>query len=190
MTNQLNKVKIMTIAGLLCALGIMIPMVFPRIIIGPASFTLASHVPIFIAMFISPVVAVSVATITGFGFLFAGFPLIIVLRAFSHLIFVSLGAFILKKNGNLLNSFKTITLYSLAVSLIHAAAEVVVVTYFYFGNQVSEAFYENGYVMSVLVLIGVGGLVHSMVDFTIAAFVWKPIQNIVSIPASARIRVK
>lgn len=190
MSNSLNKVKTMTIAALLCAVGIMIPMYFPKIIIGPASFTLASHVPIFIAMFISPVVAVSVATITGFGFLFAGFPLIIVLRAFSHLIFVSLGAFILKKNGNLLNSFKTISLYSLAVSLVHAAAEVVVVTYFYFGNQVSEAFYKNGYVMSVLVLVGIGGLIHSMVDFSIAAFVWKPIQNVVSIPASAKIRVR
>jgi niacin transporter len=116
--------------------------------------------------------------------------LIIVLRAFSHLIFIALGAFILKKKGDLLNSFKTITLFSLAVSLIHAAAEVVVVTYFYFGNQVSEAFYKNGYVMSVLLLVGVGGLIHSMVDFSIAAFVWKPIQNVVSIPVSAKIRVR
>ena len=44
-------------------------MVMPRITIGPASFTLASHVPVFIAMFISPVVAIAVSLGTGFGFL-------------------------------------------------------------------------------------------------------------------------
>ena len=61
-----NSVKRLTISALLIAMGIIIPMVMPRITIGPASFTLASHVPVFIAMFISPVVAISLGT--GFGF--------------------------------------------------------------------------------------------------------------------------
>ena len=56
-----NSVKRLTISALLIAMGIIIPMVMPRITIGPASFTLASHVPVFIAMFISPVVAIAVS---------------------------------------------------------------------------------------------------------------------------------
>lgn len=190
MTNQMNKVKTMTIAALLCAVGILIPMTFPKIQIGPASFTLASHVPIYIAMFISPTVAVSVAVITGFGFLFAGFIPVIVLRAFSHLIFVLIGSYLLKKNGTLLNNFKTASLYYLGISFIHAIAEVIVVSFFYFGGKVSAAYLENGYVLSVLVLVGFGGLIHSMVDLSIATFVWKPIQQVVSIPASVKIRSK
>ncbi len=190
MTNQINKVKTMTIAALLCAVGILIPMYFPKIQLGPASFTLASHVPIYIAMFISPVVALSVAVITGFGFLFAGFIPVIVLRAFSHLIFVAVGSYLLKKNGAMLNNTKTAALFSLGISLLHALAEVFVVSYFYFGGNIAEAYLENGYVTSVLLLVGVGGLVHSMVDLSIAAFVWKPIQQVVSIPASVKIRTK
>lgn len=63
-----NSVKRLTISALLIAMGIIIPMVMPRITIGPASFTLASHVPVFIAMFISPVVAIAVSLGTGFVF--------------------------------------------------------------------------------------------------------------------------
>ncbi len=188
MSNQMERIKTMTIAALLCAVGILIPMYFPKIQIGPASFTLASHVPIFIAMFISPTVAISVAVITTFGFLIAGFIPIIVLRALSHLIFVALGSYLLKKNGSMLNSFKTAALYSFGISLIHALAEVVVVSYFYFGGNVPAAFLDNGYVKSVLLLVGVGGLIHSMVDLTIAAFVWKPIQQVISIPANVKLR--
>ena len=40
-----------------------------KIVIGPASFTLASHVPLFVAMFFSPGMAIAVALGTTFGFL-------------------------------------------------------------------------------------------------------------------------
>ena len=52
----------LALAGMLIAIGIVIPMFSPiKIIIEPASFTLASHVPVFIAMFISPMMAAAVA---------------------------------------------------------------------------------------------------------------------------------
>lgn len=188
--NQMNKVKTMTIAALLCAVGIMIPMYFPKFILEPASFTLASHVPVLIAMFISPTVAISVALITSMGFFIAGFPIVIVLRALSHLLFAVLGAFILKKNGKVLQSIKSATLYSFFISLIHAVAEVFVVTYFYWGNKMGTVFYEKGYFFSVILLVGLGTLIHSMVDFSIAAMVWKPLQQVISIPASVKIKVK
>ena len=50
----------MVLAGVLCAVGIVVPMFMPRIVLGPMSFTLASHVAVFLGMFISPAVAVAV----------------------------------------------------------------------------------------------------------------------------------
>ncbi|MGB8452010.1 MAG: hypothetical protein WCD89_06730 [Anaerocolumna sp.] len=184
--NQRNKIQIMTIAALLSAIGIMIPLFAPKIMIEPASFTLASHVPIFIAMFISPYIAIAVAVISAFGFLMAGFPIVVVLRALSHIVFATVGAFILKKNGSLLNSPKSAALFGLFVSFIHAVFEVGVVTFFYWGSGMTTAYYEKGYLLTVIGLVGLGTVIHSMIDFTIALFVWNPLQHIVTIPASVK----
>jgi len=186
MTNKTSKIKTITIAGLLSAIGIMIPMIAPKIIIPPASFTLASHVAIFIAMFISPPVAIAVAVLTTFGFFIAGFLPIVVLRASTHLIFATLGAFILKKNRNLLLSTKNVVIFSFLISVVHAVAEVVAVTLF---NMNSDVTYSNGYFISVIVLVGLGTLIHSSIDFTIAVFVWIPLQHVITIPANAKIKL-
>ena len=129
-TNK-DKVITMTLSALLCALGILIPMYFPSIRIEPASYTLASHVPVIIAMFISPSVAAFVSLVSTLGFLIAGFPIVIVFRALTHLIFSLIGAFMLKKNHNLLQSIKSTSIFAVFISIIHGAAEVAVVTYFY-----------------------------------------------------------
>lgn len=69
-----RNTRTLTIASLLVAIGILIPMISPiKILMGPASFTLASHVATFIAMFISPFVAVTVAFGTAVGFLLGAF---------------------------------------------------------------------------------------------------------------------
>lgn len=179
-----NKLQSMVISALLCAIGIIIPMFAPKIVLEPASFTLASHVPIFIAMFISPSVAISVSLITGLGFLFAGFPLIIVLRALTHVSFASLGSFMLKKNNHLLHSPVSTFLFGFLLAVVHALCEVIVVTLFYMGNNMSSAYYENGYLMSVIVLVGIGTIIHSMVDYGIALFVWKPVHKMITIPTN------
>lgn len=184
--NQRSKVQIMTIAALLSAIGIVIPMIAPKIIIEPASYTLASHVPVFIAMFISPYVAIAVAIISSIGFLMSGFPLVVVLRAFSHIVFATVGALILKKNGNLLNSFKSKTFFGLFVSLIHAIFEVAVTTFFYWSSGMTGAYYEKGYLVTVIVMVGLGTIIHSMIDYTIALAVWNPLQSIVNIPSSVK----
>lgn len=187
---NINKVKIMTISALLCTLGILIPMSFPGIRLEPASFTLASHVPVFIAMFISPTVAAFVSSVSALGFLVSGFPIVIVLRALTHLIFSLIGALILKKNGHLLLSFKNTALFATLVSIIHGVAEVAVVTYFYRVSGMSSGYYEKGYFISVILLVGLGTFIHSLVDFSIAVFVWKPLQKVISIPANAKIKTK
>lgn len=185
-----NTVKTMTIAALLSALGVLIPLVAPKYVLPPASYTLASHVPIFIAMFISVPVAIIVAVITGMGFLFAAYPVVIVVRALTHVIFAAVGSYILSKTNKILNNRISGFLYALLISLIHAVAEVIIVTLFYLGGNVDVLYYDKGYLFSVVLLVGVGTLVHSMVDFSIALAVWKPIQNILPIPANAIVSKK
>ena len=87
----------LVMAGLLCAIGILVPVISPvKIDLEPASFTLASHVALFLAMFISLPVAIVVCLGTTVGFFFAGFPLVVVLRALSQIVFVALGAWFLQ----------------------------------------------------------------------------------------------
>ena len=181
-----TNLQSLVIAALLCAIGIVIPMFAPKIVLEPASFTLASHVPVMIALFISPPVALAVAVGTTLGFAFAGFPIVIVLRALTHIVFVMIGALLLKKRPNMLASVWSSAAFGLLLALIHAVCEVAVVTWFYFGNGMSKANYAHGYIFSVVLLIGVGTVIHSMVDFSIAIFVWRPLTHVIKIPVSAK----
>ncbi len=169
---KLNIQKV-CVSALLVAIGLMIPLFSPiRILLDPASFTLASHVPIFIAMIISPGTAAAVALGTALGF-FLSFPIVVAMRAATHLIFALAGAFYLQKVPGLLGHPLRTRLFSLAIGLIHAAAEVAVVIPFYFNNNLSAGFYDKGFLFSVVLLVGVGSVVHSMVDFEIALVVVK-----------------
>ncbi|COE04125.1 membrane protein [Streptococcus pneumoniae] len=52
--NTRKKTQFMTMTALLTAIAILIPIVMPfKIVIPPASYTLGSHIAIFIAMFLS-----------------------------------------------------------------------------------------------------------------------------------------
>ncbi len=167
--NKTLSVQRLTTAAILIAIGIIIPMFSPlKIIIEPASFTLASHVALFVAMCISPSVAAAVAVGTTLGFFFGGFPLVIVLRAASHLVFALVGAFYLQKHPDTLRSVPKSLTFSFLIGLLHAACEVVVSGLFYFGGLMAPSAYDSGFVTAVLMLVGVGTVVHSMVDFAIA----------------------
>lgn len=184
-----NSVKRLTISALLIAMGIIIPMVMPRITIGPASFTLASHVPVFIAMFISPVVAIAVSLGTGFGFFLSATP-IIALRALSHLIFAVIGAVILQKHPEILINKEgkftllngKLQLFNVGIGVIHSAAELVVVSVFYTMGNLLGTYYTAGFMYSIFLLMGVGGLIHSLVDFSIAYFLASTLSKHVDIP--------
>jgi niacin transporter len=147
-----------------------------RFVIEPASFTLGSHIATFIAMFISLPVAIAVSLGTALGFFFGGFPPVIVLRAFSHVIFACVGALIISKMPDIILSIKKVIIFSLCIGLLHGVCEVIVVTGFYFGSEVlSASYYDSGFFMSVFLLVGVGTVVHSCVDFVLALGIWKVI---------------
>lgn len=187
-----NSVRNLTISALLIGLGVLIPMVMPKIVIGPASFTLASHVPVFIAMFFSPAVAVAVVLGTTFGFFLSTTP-IIAMRALSHIIFAVIGAAYLQrhpeivlKNGKFTLANVRFQLFNLVIGLIHAAAEMLVVSVFYFMGNMPETFYSQGYMYTIFILMGVGGFIHSLIDFNIAYFVAGALYKQFNLPIFAK----
>lgn len=180
--NRNNKLYSMSISALLCSLGILIPIISPiKITLEPASFTLASHVAIFIAMFISPFTAIFVSVGTTIGFLIAGFPIVVVMRAATHLVFALSGAIILKSHPNIISSIKTSLPFSLCLSILHGICEVLIVLPFYFNNSMSALYYDKGFITSVILLVGLGTVIHSMIDFYIAQVIWKHVSKAVDV---------
>ena len=178
MQNQNQNILMLTISSVLIAVGVIVPMVSPvRVVIEPASFTLASHVVIFVAMFISVKMAAAVSVGTTVGFFLGGFPLVVVLRAATHLIFATLGAFYLHKVTKNKLSAVSLRIFSFFIGVIHGVCELIVVTFFYFGGRVTPAHFEQGFFMSVFLLVGVGSVIHSMIDFEIARIVVFPLKK-------------
>jgi niacin transporter len=84
-----------------------------------------------------------------------------------------------------MKSFKSSQLYSLFIGVIHGVCEVLVVLPFYFGNSMASGYYAKGFVVSVVMLVGFGTVVHSMVDFYLAQAIWKPVTKAVKMPREA-----
>ena len=158
-----KRIQEMTFAALLTAIAILIPSIMPiKLIIPPASYTLGSHVPIFLAMFISPWVAAFVILASSLGYFMAGYPIVVVFRAFSHIIF------------GFLENHKSSLLFNFVLGLIHALGEVLACVIFY--SVTGEDFQKLFYVL--FVLVGFGTIIHSMIDYVIALTIFKSIRKI------------
>jgi len=115
--------KQLTLAAMLTALSLLItfsPIKLP--LPQPFSLTFASHVPTLIAMFVSPWVAICTVIGSTAGF-FINLGPVVALRAASHIFFVLLGVFMLKKRAN---AYLTLFL----ISIVHALAEALVIVLF------------------------------------------------------------
>lgn len=146
----MKNIKKLTYSALLTALAIIIPLAFGflKVQIGPFSATLASHVPVFLAMFLGPFAAIMVGVGSAMGFLMSA-PAVIAARAFMHTFVGLAGAYLLRKGV----SFSKVVLIT---APIHAILEALVVIPF-------------GFTMyKVLVVVGTGTLLHHMVDGIIA----------------------
>lgn len=146
----MKNIKKLTYTGLLTALAIVIPLAFGflKIQIGPFSATLASHVPLFISMFLGPFAAVMVGAGSALGFLVSA-PAVVAARAFMHTFVGLVGALLLKQGV----SFAKVIIIT---APIHAILEAIAVIPF-------------GFTMyKVLVVVGVGSFLHHMVDGVIA----------------------
>lgn len=150
-----DRIKQMVYAALLTALAIIIPVQFGflRVYIPPFSATLAAHVPMFIAMFISPMVTIVVGVGSTIGFVFAGLGMPVVLRAATHILVGYVGAKIINKSNNF-------TKAALITAPLHGLAEMIVVIPF-----VGFDLYQ------LLIVTCVCGMIHHGVDAVISYFI-------------------
>lgn len=170
----MTRTQKLTRSAMLIALGIVIPMVMPKFSIPPASYTIASHVPVFMSMFISPGVAVAVSLGTALGF-FLTLPVVIALRALSHLVFAVIGALYIQRVPDLINRRKMLFAFNVGIALIHAVSESIVVALFF---MTSPEHLDVNYFTAVFLMIGVGGFFHSIIDFFIAQNLLKRLDTI------------
>lgn len=160
--------KNMVITALLIAFGIIIPTAFGflRVILPPAfTATLTAHVPIFIAMFVSPTSAIFTAIGTAIGFLVAGLDMVVVIRAASHIIFAIAGAYMIKKK-------MSIALVGIVAAVIHALIEAIVV---YLFLAIGWTTSSDSFVKVAFYTTGIGTLLHHIVDYVIAIVLIKAI---------------
>ena len=103
----------------------------------------------------------------------AGYPIVIVLRAFSHIFFGTLGAFYLQKHPQTLDNPKSSLIFNFILGLVHAIAEVFACIIFYAstGTDLKSMFYV------LFVLVGFGTIVHSMIDYYLALAVYKALKK-------------
>jgi len=149
------RVREVVWGGLLTSLALLIPLAFGGFLgvtIPPFSATLASHVPVMLAMTVSPMVALMVAAGSAFGFLIKLGP-VVGARAAMHILFAVGGAQLYKRGV----SFPMVLLATLPV---HAVSEALIVLLFNFTLQRAG------------VAVGIGTALHHGVDSLIALAVF------------------
>ena len=55
---------------------------------------------------------------------------------------------------------------------------MLIVLPFYMSNSMSGAYYAKGFFISVVLLVGVGTVVHSTVDFAISLAIWAGLKRL------------
>ena len=88
----------------------------------------------------------------------------------------------LKKHPDLFQSPAKTFVFNLAVAIVHAVLEVIIVMPLYTGYDASQLFYL------LFVLVGIGSVVHSTVDFVLSLAVWKAVTASAAIRAVAVIK--
>ncbi|MEW8955475.1 ECF transporter S component [Clostridium sp.] len=156
-----NKITKMVFTALFTALAIIIPISFGflKIIIGPFTATLASHVPMFLSMYLSPASAAVVGLGSTLGFMYTGLPLVVVFRAASHIIVGFLGGVLVERGVE----YKKITLITAPV---HGVLEGLAVIPFYG----LDLYY-------ILVVTTVGAILHHLADGAISGVLLKSLSK-------------
>ena len=165
--NMKNKTQELTMTALLTALAIIIPMVMPiKFAMPPFTATLASHTPLIIAMFLSPLAAILTAIGSAIGFFFTFSP-IVAARAATHIFFTVAGAYMVRKKSHpVLMVIITLILHSLAdMAIVFVTAE-------WMGMKSLLNSNAMGYVQAWL---GLGTAVHHLIDFSIAYLIMIPL---------------
>jgi niacin transporter len=141
------KTRELALGALLAALSVVIPIAFGflRVVIGPWTGTVTSHVPTMLGMFVSPAVALAAGLGSGVGFLIATGQAIVAARAFTHVVWGLTGALLYRRGMK--------PWWVLALLLpIHGLLEAAVVLPF--GWSLSQS----------LTIVGIGTSLHHTID--------------------------
>lgn len=166
MNKNRNSVKDITIAALLTALALAIPLFMPiKLVLEPIfSATFASHVPGILSMFIGPFAVIGTAVGSALGFMQLG-PWV-ALRALSHMIFGLCGYKMLSKKWN-------VWLVLVFTGFLHAAAEMIV-------GLISIPFIAapaGGFLKYIIITIGCGSFIHHCIDFAISLIIFYALKS-------------
>lgn len=86
------------------------------------------------------------------------------------------------KNGQFTLANWRFQSFNFVIGIIHSIAEMLVVSVFFFVGNMPETYYSEGYFYTVFILMGIGGLIHSLVDYNIAYFVAGTLSKYFDIP--------
>lgn len=165
----MRKTLKITISAVLTALSLVYIVYMPTIDLGVWSFTPLSHIFIFIACFISPYTALMTFLAVLGGFMLKTGNYFTWLRAASHLFFVVFLIVYIKIFK--LKNKKHVIIAGLCASVIHAVFEILVVLLgLGIGLDVNN---QYGTVYYVLLVVGLGTLGHSLLDFSAGFFLYK-----------------
>lgn len=163
-TKVSQNIKTITIAGLLTALAIVVPLFMPKLPVPqPFSVTPASHLAVILSMFISPFTVICTVIGSTIAF-FAVLGPVVAMRAFSHILFALVGCYMLKKRYNL---FLTV----FVTMVLHALGEILVVYLFAFAGMADSTTY---FIWGIT-----GGItaLHHLFDFVITMLVYKALKS-------------
>ena len=176
-TKTSQSIKSLTIAGLLTALAIVIPLYMPKLPVPqPFSVTPASHLAVILSMFISPF-AVFCTVIGSTIAFFAALGPVVAMRAFSHIVFALVGCYMLKKRYNLIFTI-------IVTALLHSLGEVLVVYVFSLLGATEATMY---------IMWGVTGgitLLHHCFDFAISMILYKALVAVPGLVELAPVNLK
>lgn len=166
----MNNTKKLTFTALLTALAMIIPIAFGfmRVVIGPFTATLTSHVPMFLAMLFGPSVAIMVGLGSALGFFMAAGP-IVGARALMHVIVGVMGAVLINKGV----SFKKVIAFTAPV---HGILEALVVALFISGGMAPK--YSGTMLYYILVVVGIGTILHHTADGLISGVLIKAMSKV------------
>lgn len=164
MKKNLNTKTIVN-SGVLIALSIIMPYFMPTITLSFTTFTLFSHVPVIIAMFISPITGLLACVGTTLAF-FLKSPLHVALRAATHIIFVMVGSIMIKL-GKGRKTWYYIIFLGIMLGLIHAVSEVFAIFFYRLAMEMELSAYY------IIVEVGLITLMHHAIDYTASLIVYQ-----------------
>ena len=158
------KTKELTVVALMTALSIIIPQLSPPLMIPPFTATFASHVPVIITTFISPVAALATAVGSGIGFAIKLGDPFVTARALSHVFFAVIAAILFRKRYNCV-------LVLLLAMVIHGIGEAFVAV------PLIHLIFPELPVKATTYIVLFGTFIHHVIDSVISVLILLPLSR-------------